>query len=373
MPLFGPPDIDKLKAANSVTGLIKALSYPKNDRIRLDAAIALGQIGDARATEPLIEALNGKNSVISNDFVFIDAVIWALGEIGDPRAANPLADLAVNQPRIRHKAFETLLKLGTSAVEALCRIVNWDDYDLGQRAIVALVQIGDARLVKCLTKVIESYKFPGLRRETAEALIKFGDPQALQPIIFFLHDKQPPWVRLATKRLPQALGREPDWEDVTILFWASQGQWERCSGFGARAAPIMLDILKCCESVATGSTPFEHEGCDAIEVLVKIGEPESIAYVVSRLQDPDYQVRFIIAGWLTKAGWQPEGVVDEAAYWIATGDVERLEQLDLQAIRQLLLKSLSWQFAAYDEKIEATIAKLLSRPAAGVDANNQKA
>lgn len=367
MPLFGPPNINKLKAANDVTGLIKALSYQKDIRIRQEAAIALGQIGDARATEPLIEALH-EVFIFQKDFIFINAVIWALGEIGDPRAADPLADLAVKQSDVRAKAFAALLSLGASAVEALCRIVNSDDADVGHRAIVALVQIGDARLVQGLAKVVERVTFQHLRREAAEALILFGDPQGLQPIIFFLHDKQPPWVRLTNKRLPNALGREPDWDDITILFWASQGHWERCTEFGARAAPIMLEIIKSCESVCTDSTPFEPEASHAIEVLVKIGEPEAIAYVVSRLHDPDYHVRFLIAGWLQKAGWQPEGIVDEAAYCIAAGDVDRLEQLDIQAIKPLMMESMDWQFASYQENIKATIAKLLTRPEAGVDA-----
>ena len=47
MGLFGPPDIDKLKANKDVPGLIKALGYEKR----------LGWIGDSRAIGPLTEAL----------------------------------------------------------------------------------------------------------------------------------------------------------------------------------------------------------------------------------------------------------------------------------------------------------------------------
>jgi HEAT repeat protein len=63
MPLFGPPNIDKLKAKRDVKGLIKALGYEraavkdKAEGVRYYAARALGQIGDARAVEPLIAML----------------------------------------------------------------------------------------------------------------------------------------------------------------------------------------------------------------------------------------------------------------------------------------------------------------------------
>jgi HEAT repeat protein len=57
MPLFGPPNVEKLKAKRDAPGLIKALGYQKDGHVREAAAEALGQIRDARAVEPLIAAL----------------------------------------------------------------------------------------------------------------------------------------------------------------------------------------------------------------------------------------------------------------------------------------------------------------------------
>ena len=44
MRLFGPPDVDKMKAKRDVKGLIETLGYRKDDRVRSTAARALGQI-----------------------------------------------------------------------------------------------------------------------------------------------------------------------------------------------------------------------------------------------------------------------------------------------------------------------------------------
>ena len=62
MPLFGPPNVEKLKAKRDVKGLIKALGYQKDGHVRNAAAGVLGQIGDTRAVELLIAALKDRDS-----------------------------------------------------------------------------------------------------------------------------------------------------------------------------------------------------------------------------------------------------------------------------------------------------------------------
>jgi HEAT repeat protein len=49
MPLFGPPNVAKLKAQGDVPGLVKALDYDSDWVVRWSAAEALDQIADARA------------------------------------------------------------------------------------------------------------------------------------------------------------------------------------------------------------------------------------------------------------------------------------------------------------------------------------
>jgi len=63
MPLFGSPNVSKLAAKRDLPRLIKALS---DSPVRGEAALALGQLHDARAVEPLIGALDDKGRVRSS-------------------------------------------------------------------------------------------------------------------------------------------------------------------------------------------------------------------------------------------------------------------------------------------------------------------
>ena len=84
------PNIEKLKEKEDVEGLIKALEYRKESikddhvLIRSCAAEALGKIGDERAVEPLIKALQDK----AWDVTY--TAIEALGDIGDLGAIEPI-------------------------------------------------------------------------------------------------------------------------------------------------------------------------------------------------------------------------------------------------------------------------------------------
>lgn len=56
--MFGPPDIERLKARHRVRALVKALRYRGLAAVRAGAARALGELGDQRAIAPLIEVLS---------------------------------------------------------------------------------------------------------------------------------------------------------------------------------------------------------------------------------------------------------------------------------------------------------------------------
>jgi HEAT repeat protein len=120
--LFGPPDVENLKAQGKVNGLIKALEVQGEVRVRRDAANALGEIGDAQAVPPLIAALQDEdqwvrqNAVVAlgkiRDDEAVESLVaalrdrslpvrenaaWALGQIGDPRALGPVTSFLERQ------------------------------------------------------------------------------------------------------------------------------------------------------------------------------------------------------------------------------------------------------------------------------------
>ena len=82
MPLFGPPNVEKLKSKHNVKGLIKALGYKKDPSVRGNAADALVEMG-APAVAPLIAAFDRSKLEGCQDITEI------LAKIGEP-AVEPL-------------------------------------------------------------------------------------------------------------------------------------------------------------------------------------------------------------------------------------------------------------------------------------------
>jgi HEAT repeat protein len=63
MTLFGPPYVKWMKLIRDVKDLIRALNCkaeggPTEWKVHREAAVALGELGDVRAVEPLIRILN---------------------------------------------------------------------------------------------------------------------------------------------------------------------------------------------------------------------------------------------------------------------------------------------------------------------------
>ena len=106
--------------------------------VHQSAAKALGKIGDRRAVEPLIKALEDEN-----EFVRFDAA-KALGDIGDKRAVEPLIEMLKDKHR-----------------------------GVGSQASEALGNIGDKRAVEPLRTIV-SFKYGEIRESAREALEKLG-------------------------------------------------------------------------------------------------------------------------------------------------------------------------------------------------------
>ena len=103
----------------TVPPLIRALTDKDTGVVKL-AAKALGDIGDRRAVEPLIQALK--------DQEVADTVAWALGQLGDPRAIGPLADLLGNLV-LHDIAVRALASIGDErALGPLMQALNNADY-----------------------------------------------------------------------------------------------------------------------------------------------------------------------------------------------------------------------------------------------------
>ncbi|CAJ36248.1 HEAT repeat domain-containing protein [Methanocella arvoryzae] len=99
--------IDVKKKRGDIDGLIKALRVPW---LSTKAARALGEIGDERAIEPLIQALSCRSAETR------EAVVDALGNIGDQRAVEKLnAALDDRYVSVREHARSSIEKIRSRA------------------------------------------------------------------------------------------------------------------------------------------------------------------------------------------------------------------------------------------------------------------
>lgn len=183
MRLFGPPNVEKMKARGNVKGLIRALRYRKDAKVREAAAEALEKIGDPRAVEPLIAALR--------DNVWVRrAAAEALVKIGAPAVEPLIAALGDKDSDIREAAAEVLGAIGdTRAVEPLIAALRDWDKDVREAAAVALGKIGDPRAVEPLIAALRDEQLGNVRRAAVEALGRIGDPCAVEPLITAIRDE----------------------------------------------------------------------------------------------------------------------------------------------------------------------------------------
>jgi len=209
MPLFGPPNIEKMKEKGDVNGLIKALSH-ENLEIVKDAAAALGQIGDARAVEPLIASLKhfevefslttlkqiGEPAVqplisaLKGDDADVRRyVAWTLGKIRDPRYVEPLiAALTDKEVKVRHGAVNGLGMFGDPrAIEPLIATINDTDENIRASVVDALGNIRDPRVVEPLIAALKD-KSSVVRWYSARVFEKRCDLRAMDPLTYILNN-----------------------------------------------------------------------------------------------------------------------------------------------------------------------------------------
>lgn len=139
MPLFNfsrRPNVQELKSQGDVNGLIEALDYQDDDNVRLAAASALGRIGDSRAVDPLIAALDDQQRVK-------EVAALSLGKLGDSRAVEPLInELDEENWEVRSSVAKALGKIGDDrAVPSLINLLKDKSENVRWHAVQALKEI----------------------------------------------------------------------------------------------------------------------------------------------------------------------------------------------------------------------------------------
>lgn len=195
--LFGPPDIDTLKANGDIKGLIKALNYQKDPSVCRNAISALSQIGKP-AVKPLIDAIEIHANKYPVNLSMRLAISEALRQIGEP-AIEPLNEAFKRNKDVHVRGFiiGVLERIGAPAIEAL--IKELDSHDPGNRrvAIIALARIGEPAVESLLIalkntsvhSLFGSNEWYAQAWYAAQALGEICDTRAVEPLISALQDE----------------------------------------------------------------------------------------------------------------------------------------------------------------------------------------
>jgi len=133
---------DPNHAKPDIEGAIRLLSESDDSQLRQFVAYLLGQAGDPRSIEPLIDALQDDHVGVRG------AAANALGTIGSAEAVpylRPLLEEA--NPQLVVWAAFALTRLGHDHFEVLVEALQSDDVDVRRSSILALKQLGDKRAI----------------------------------------------------------------------------------------------------------------------------------------------------------------------------------------------------------------------------------
>jgi HEAT repeat protein len=219
--LFGPPNVENMKAKRDVKGLVKALGYEKDAAIRKSAARALGEIRDPMAVDPLIAASKDKN------FDVQQSAILALGRIGDTRAVAHLAAILRNDisEAARQIAAWSLRQVGPAAIPSLGHALMDHAWLVQEIAAESLEKLGwqpdvgqpgaaywivKQQWDKCVgigrpavPPLIVALANKGNRHSAAKALGQIGDDRAVGPLMAGLQDSNKSFRQIAAEALTQ--------------------------------------------------------------------------------------------------------------------------------------------------------------------------
>ncbi len=249
--------------------------------VRRSAAVALGRLGDSRATSALVNAL-------SDDSLAIDAAN-ALGMIADPQAVDGLLNLlGNNDASIRQAAVSALNSLAMPQMsKRIIPLLADPDPNVRESAVKIAGYFGYPEATSELLKVTRD-PIERVRSAAIEHLPFVEDERVLEALIHAIKEETPN-VRAAAAR---ALGNMDAPEVVPLLIEAlnDEDAWVRY--FSARA----LGRRRAAESVKALATvvekeEFNHVRIAALDSLGLIGG-KAVAEIVGGLvvdDDPDLE------------------------------------------------------------------------------------
>jgi HEAT repeat protein len=318
--------LGRLLDVRAVDSLIVALDDP-DDRVRSHAAEALGWLGEV-SFDPLVAILT---QVDENVFVRSHAA-EGLGRLRDNRAFDPLVAVLrqVNEDTyLRSSSAEALGWLGEISFNPLMAVLIQVDEDERVRASAAAA-LGHSRDARAVDLLIAAMADPqgDVRYRAADALGELGDTRAVDSLIIALDDsddgvRQRVVVNLGRLRDPRAavplaiatFGRDHRVRSgaydalqrlgdgaIDPLIAALADPESRIRYFSAAVLGRLGNVRAIDPLVVTLHDPNESVRSRAAEALGRLGDTQAIDPLITALTDSDEYVRFNAAEALGRLG-----------------------------------------------------------------------
>src|SRR5215216_601448 len=183
-------DVSQRAAPEAIAALLSSVVENHHNPSLLNSALQVLTGTDVDTLSPLLELLHGPNADLR-----MQAAL-ALGEQGDARAAAALVNaLKDEDTNVRYHAIEALGKLkAVEAVDALVEIAESRDFFLAFVALEALGKIGDARIALRMAALLDDEL---LREPAINLLGQLGDESAVAPLTALLNTPAAPTDSIA--------------------------------------------------------------------------------------------------------------------------------------------------------------------------------
>jgi HEAT repeat protein len=197
--------LGRIGDARATAALLKTLS---EESLAIEAANALGRIGDPRAVDGLLSLIGNKDSSIRQ------AAVAALNSLAVPSVSKRIVPLLRDpDPNVRESAVKTAGYFGDpESAGALVELSADPDERVRCAAIEHLPFVEDERTLNVLVHALKQ-ETPSVRAAAARALGNVDAPEVIPPLIEALSDDDV-WVRYFGAR---ALGRRGAAASVAAL------------------------------------------------------------------------------------------------------------------------------------------------------------
>lgn len=308
---MGTGRVEDMVAREDVDGLIASLTDTNMDT-RREAAEALGNIGDKRAVEPLIAALNDTTNYpvikvpLQVPSTPVDArgeAALALGKLGDRSAVDALQAVADADPP--GQGNYRGLSVGEAANMALAKIN--DDDGLNEGAIIEALRKGTVTVrsenrQRTIELLIGALKNPSARDNALQSLIPVHTELQDSALRAKLADALKPLLKdnRSNNRLAAAkmLGEVGDFlslgglasqvgldVDVQVQKACLESMWRID---GAEAIRIITDKIKDYDKSTEATSFYKTNWYGAADALGQIGEPWVVDPLILMLADEDF-------------------------------------------------------------------------------------